>query len=119
MGKYMNDDNTQDNFQQNNPDDTNPIEDMKSDEQLPEDNATPFSPPADVQDHIGPTHQATDDDSNTDSHEKFDAGTEAAAGVELSQSVDTNEFNPFSLASDADSPQENEPDLDQQPPAAA
>ncbi|MBW3568893.1 hypothetical protein KY385_02065 [Candidatus Parcubacteria bacterium] len=87
----MADDNTNDNtsddlnnddqFLVNNPDDTNPMDDIKKDEQLPEDHATPFSPPSGVQDRIDDTHQVTDD-INAE-HEHYDAGIEAESGVDL------------------------------------
>lgn len=83
----MTDDNNNDNsgnddqFLMNNPDDTNPIEDMKKDEQLPEDHATPFSPPGGVQDRLDDKHQLLDTD--PDPQEHYDAGIEAASGVDL------------------------------------
>lgn len=76
------DDNTDDDqFLTNNPDDTNPLYDMKKDQQLPQDNATPASPPSGVQDRIVDTHQATD--TGIDQHEHYDAGIEAASGIDL------------------------------------
>lgn len=48
---------------------------------LPEDHASPFSPPGGVQDRIDDTFQATD--SNVDEHEHYDAGIEAASGVDM------------------------------------
>ena len=65
---------------QNNPDDTNPINDMKRDEKLPEDNTTPFSDPRVQQDKIPTTHPETD--SNIDPGERYEEGLAAAAGVE-------------------------------------
>lgn len=80
----MPDNNTNDDqFLTNNPDDTNPLEDMKNNQKLPEDNSTPFSPPDGVQDRIDDTHQVTDSKSNIADQEHYDAGIEAAAGVDL------------------------------------
>jgi hypothetical protein len=69
-----------DNFQTN-PDDKNPLEDMKRNEELPEDNGTPFSPPQGTQDRIDSTHQSAD--TNIDPHEHYDEGIEGAAEVDL------------------------------------
>jgi hypothetical protein len=72
---------TDDQFLVNNPDDTNPIEDMKDDQRLPEDHETPFSPPEGVQDKIDDTFPATD--SNVDPNDRYQSGIEAAAGVDM------------------------------------
>lgn len=89
-------------FQTNNPTDTNPITDMQQDEQLPEDNDTPFSPPDGVQDRLDNTHQLTDNNSNIDEHEHYDAGLEQATGADLpGQAADEDQ---------ADAPPEQEPD---------
>ncbi len=49
--------------------------------ELPQDHATPFSPPSGVQDRIDDTHQVTD--SNIDPDERYHKGIEGAAGVDL------------------------------------
>lgn len=77
----QNDNSQDDQFLTNDPDDTNPLADMKDEEELEEDNDTPFSPPTGVQDRIDDTHQVTD--TNIDVHERYDAGIEAASGVDL------------------------------------
>lgn len=84
------DDNDQ--FLQNNADDTNPINDMKDDEELAEDNDTPAAPPSGVQDRIDDTHQSTD--TNVDEHEHYDAGIEAASSVEPPAETAVNEYSP-------------------------
>lgn len=76
----MDDDNTNDDFQQN-PDEGNPLEDMKDRQRQPEDNDTPFSPPDGVQDRISDTDQVTD--TNMDDMERYDEGIEGAAGVDM------------------------------------
>ncbi|MDQ2973361.1 MAG: hypothetical protein M3Q79_02680 [bacterium] len=76
----MSDDNTNDNFQQNT-DDSNPLNDTQDDQQLNEDNSTPFSPPDGVQDRIDDTHPSTD--TNIDPMQRYDEGIEGAANIEL------------------------------------
>lgn len=67
---------------QSKPGDTNPMQDMRDDEELPGDyGTTPFSPPAGTQDRIDDTHPATD--SNIDPQERYDEGIEGAAGIDL------------------------------------
>lgn len=75
------DDDQQDDFQQNDPDDENPIYQLKKDEKLPEDHDTPFSPPTGVQDRISQTHPSTD--TNIDPEEDYDEGIEGAADIDL------------------------------------
>ena len=78
----MADDTTNDDqFLVNNPDDTNPIEDMKDNQRLPEDNDTPFSPPDGVQDKVDDTFPAAD--SNVDPDDRYQSGIDSAAGVDL------------------------------------
>lgn len=72
-----------DDLLQNNPDDTNDMQEMTDNQKLSGDPATPFSPPNGVQDRIGDTHQETD--TGMDKHEHYDAGLEAAAGVDMPQ----------------------------------
>ncbi|MDQ3064986.1 MAG: hypothetical protein M3Q36_01820 [bacterium] len=75
-----NNNNSTDNFQQQ-PDDTNPLSDMQDNQQLAEDNDTPFSPPDGVQDRIDDTHPTTD--TNIDPMERYDEGIEGAANIDL------------------------------------
>ncbi|OGL29743.1 hypothetical protein A3D14_00525 [Candidatus Saccharibacteria bacterium RIFCSPHIGHO2_02_FULL_47_12] len=77
-----NDDNNIDDNFQSKPGDTNPMQDMKDDEELPGDfGTTPFSPPAGTQDRIDDTHPATD--SKLDDTEHYNEGIEGAAEVDL------------------------------------
>ncbi|MDQ3093749.1 MAG: hypothetical protein M3Q70_01045 [bacterium] len=88
----MADDNTNDNFQQNT-DDTNPLNDMQDDQQLTEDNSTPFSPPDGVKDRIDDTHPSTD--TNIDPMQRYDEGIEGAANIELpSEAADEDDQLP-------------------------
>jgi hypothetical protein len=75
------DSSTNDDFQTNNPDDTNPMQAMKDDQKLAGDDDTPFSPPSGTQDRIDDTHQAVD--TNIDPHEHYDEGIEGAAEIDL------------------------------------
>jgi len=71
-----------DQFQTNNPDDTNPAEDMKQDEALPNDvsNNTPFSP----SNNEGTPVQ--DSDSGDNPEDLYYAGPDAATGESLPSS---------------------------------
>ncbi|MDB5164219.1 MAG: hypothetical protein JWS12_837 [Candidatus Saccharibacteria bacterium] len=75
------DDDATDDFQQNDPDDINPLALMKDDEELPGDYGTPFSPPSGVQDRIDDTAPMTD--SNIIPQQRYDEGIEGAAGIDL------------------------------------
>ena len=70
-----------DQFLTNNPDDTNPMEDMKRDEKLPGDYETPAAPPDGAQDRIDDTFPETD--SNIDITQHYNEGIEGAAEVDL------------------------------------
>jgi hypothetical protein len=70
--------NDDDQFQTNNPDDTNPMAAMKDDKKQAGDYSTPFSPPTGVQDRIDDTHPSLD--AKNSEQEGYDAGAEAAAG---------------------------------------
>lgn len=70
-----------DQFTTNNPDDTNPMSDMKQDQHLAHDGKTPFSTPDDTQDQLDPTSQQFDADE--DGHERYDAGPDASTGVDM------------------------------------
>jgi len=48
-------------------------------EELPQDNSTPFSPPSGVQDTTDDTHQEAD--TNVDAHEHYDEGISGAIEV--------------------------------------
>lgn len=89
----MTDDSRQnDDFQQN-PGEGNPMDDIRRDEKLPEDGDTPFSPPDGVQDRIDDTFQPTD--TNVDAMERYDAGIEGAAGVDMpGQAADESDDPP-------------------------
>lgn len=71
---------------QNNPDDTNPVDDMKRDEELPEDNDPPFSEPRAQNGRVSPGHQELD--SNIDTDQKYQEGSTAAAEVNPPSSED-------------------------------
>ncbi|MDB5183044.1 MAG: hypothetical protein JWO47_828 [Candidatus Saccharibacteria bacterium] len=75
-------DDPQDDFLTNDPDDTNPMNDIKEDEELPDDvsDDTPFSKPSDVKDTLDPTSQQFDPASDIDSQEEYDAGADVASG---------------------------------------
>ncbi len=85
----MNDDNEtnsnkqEDDFLMNNPEDTNPMNDLKENEKLTNDvsDDTPFSEPDDIDSELDPTSQQFDADSNIDDHEKYDAGSDIASGA--------------------------------------
>ena len=70
-----------DQFLTNDPDDVNPMYQMKKDEELADDFEPPFSPPEGVQDRIDDTHPSTDTDIEPMDH--YDEGIEGAAGVDL------------------------------------
>lgn len=103
-----NNDNTtrDDQFLTNNPDDANPMQDMKQDEQLPEDHDTPFSPPEGSQDRTYDTHQSTD--TNIDPHEHYDEGIEGAAEATPPAETKINEYDPFKPGTGAGGTQEPE-----------
>ena len=71
---------------QNNPNDTNPMDDTKRNQQLPEDNGPPFSEPRVQEDKISETHQETD--SNIDSDQRYQEGLAAASEVDTPGSED-------------------------------
>ena len=79
------DTNQTDHFTANPTDDPNPMSEMKSDESLADDvsNNTPFSPPTDVTDSIDSSAQQHDTQSGEATQELYDAGSDAASGVEL------------------------------------
>lgn len=77
----MTGDSNDDQFLTDNTDDTNPMKDLEENEKLPNDDDTPFSRPAGVQDRIDDTHPTTD--TNIDEHERYDAGIEEASNLEL------------------------------------
>jgi hypothetical protein len=85
-------DDSDDQFLTNNSNDTNPMDDMKKNGRLPEDNATPFSPPDGVQDRIDDSHQIMD--TEPDSHEHYDEGIEGASGVDFPGVAADEDQNP-------------------------
>lgn len=85
-----------DNGLQNDPDDTNPIDDMKRKQELPEDNDTPFSEPRVQQSRLSETHQETD--SNIDSDERYQEGLASAAEVDPQTPEDgIPDYNPDNI----------------------
>lgn len=88
-----------DDFQQNDPDDINPVYQLKKDEELPGDYDTPFSPPSGVQDRIDATHPSTDD--GIIAADDYDEGREGAADVDLPGET-ANESNDLPITEDDD-----------------
>jgi hypothetical protein len=72
----MNDQAHDDDLADNNPRDTNPMDEIKRDEELEEDNDTPFTPPDDVDDDL--SDQAQQGDTNIDPHQMYDEGFSSA-----------------------------------------
>ncbi len=66
---------------QQNPGQTNPMYDMTKDEELPEDNSTPFSPPNGIQDRVNDTFPPAD--TNIQPEENYEKGIEGASGTDL------------------------------------
>lgn len=78
--------NTDDKFLTDEPEDRFAFDDVKDKQKLPEDHDTPFSAPDGVQDRIDDTHPTTD--TAVDEHERYDAGIEAASGIDLPDQAD-------------------------------
>lgn len=108
----MDEDNTDDRKREfDDIDEPNPQEEIKLDEEMPEDNEPPFSAPSDIQDRIDRTQQETD--TNIDPHEWYDEGIEEAAKVDPPESVNTEGYDPFIPGTEADGIQERDKEEDQ------
>lgn len=92
-------------------DEPNPEEETKKDEQMSEDNDTPFSPPDDIQDKIDDTQQEAD--INVDPHEWYDEGIEEATQTDPPNLTKANEYDPFAPGTEADSIQERDKEVDE------
>ena len=71
---------------QNDPEDTNPIDDMKRDQELPGDHGTPLSDPAASGDDSPSNQQITD--TNVDPDKKYQEGLASAAEAHESDMAD-------------------------------
>lgn len=67
---------------------------VTDDSALPEDNGTPFQPADDAAGNLDDTHQATDNQSNIDEHEAYDAGLPTAAQAEEPRDPGVASFTP-------------------------
>ena len=72
---------TSNDFLVNNPNDVNPIYQMKKNEKLDEDNDTPFSAPDGVRDKVNDTYQQGD--TNIDPLQLYNEGFQGAAEINL------------------------------------
>lgn len=85
------DDDSQDDFQTNNPGDVNPMAEMKDKQRLEQDYNTPFSEPSDQEDEFPNSHQLHDYAGDIDDTEAYDENSDNAALDQPASNLDPDE----------------------------